>query len=717
MNIRTRKSFLIEATLSKGSQKVINDSNLVAGLADAMRDDARSNPSSFPAGSAKTFQKAPDEDLANWFLENIDKIEREGYEGTVYSRDGLNNDWIVRRYIAGSHNWEDLTGVMNMNLRDWYLLKNRNLLDANHKDLPKFKSVRDVGYYMTTHYKKALDDARDAAKNAARNKMAKSVKLVDNEDYRIYTTLNRAAGCALGLGTQWCTANSNYPGHYHTYSNRAMLFQMFPYKKVKDAEGKSTAETTEDGKKVINDTTKYQFDAGGPNFMDITDRPVAPAFIAETYPYLYTDLSTALKQNKEKMEQAFKELAGDPTLQADDFKIKTYEIDDEIEKLHKFVERGYFTDKVRSKAKANQEKNAETPEIPKQVTQSPPQGEPQMEKVDKDVAAMLKSLKKYDQLVESVAPVLGMKTLTGKKVSEGEMFHPEHDRMHGAGPDRDPNIMRDEYADAKESVIDLIHNEVIKLLKEYESKLAEVGVYGDPDSRKIAELLYDYDTDGVFEELHYLDQDGGLSYRAEPYIEDLMSDLEYIADEIKGNRMYEDDSMEENVFRNPNLPADKQLPDPPKEIDMNIDEGDMEEGNEFSGKLADAKRDHKKNFTVGDKTYPVREEMSPQSSYASVGPAGYAALMKMSEMPGLEIDPDEDTKMATVTVLSKLYPGSVKALQGLMQQKLIKPIAGFAHREIGARPATGSVNEQADPDVLAWMNRFAKLGNMKGYGR
>lgn len=504
MNIRTKKSFLIEAALSKGSQKVINDSNLVAGLADAMRDDARSNPSSFPAGSSKTFQKAPDEDLANWFLENIDKIEREGYEGTVYSRDGLNNDWIVRRYVAGSHNWEDLTGVMNMNLRDWYLLKNRNLLDANHKDLPKFKSVRDVGYYMTTHYKKALDDARDAAKNAARNKMAKSVKLVDNEDYRIYTTLNRAAGCALGLGTQWCTANSNYPGHYHTYSNRAMLFQMFPYKKVKDAEGKTTTETTEDGKKVINDTTKYQFDAGGPNFMDITDRPVAPAFIAETYPYLYTDLSTALKQNKDKMEQAFKELAGDPTLQADDFKIKTYEIDDEIEKLHKFVERGYFTDKVRSKAKADQEKNTETPETPKQVTQSPPQGEPQMEKVDKDVAAMLSSLKKYDRLVESVAPVLGMKTLSGQK-------------------------------------------------------------------------------------------------------------------------------MEENIFHNPNLPADKQLSDPPEEIEMDIDEGDMEEGNEFSGALADAKRDHKENFTVGGETYPVKE--------------------------------------------------------------------------------------QADPDVLAWMNRFSKLGNMKGYGR
>jgi hypothetical protein len=404
-----------------------------------------------------------------------------------------------------------------------------------------------------------------------------------------------------------------------------MLFQMFPYKKVKDAEGKTTTETTQDGKRVINDTTKYQFDAGGPNFMDITDRPVAPAFIAETYPYLYTDLSTALKQNKDKMEQAFKDLAGDPTLQADDFKIKTYEIDDEIEKLHKFVERGYFTDKVRSKAKADQEKNTETPETPKQVTQSPPQGEPQMEKVDKDVAAMLSSLKKYDRLVESVAPVLGMKTLTGQK-------------------------------------------------------------------------------------------------------------------------------MEENVFHNPNLPADKQLPDPPEEIEMDIDEGDMEEGNEFSGELAKAKSQHQDEFTVDGETYPVTEDEMvidgeieeavrawDKRTQSTTG--GYPVTQderdslayrvkknRAAHRDQFQNDPVGSEKMSGSWAGEENNQGKWKKLS-----KIGKGITDqgdrVAHQtnaprrpdnfkgDVGVKPATGSVNEQADPDVLAWMNRFAKLGNMKGYGR
>jgi hypothetical protein len=399
------EQFLTEGALTKGSQRVMNDKKMVADLADSVRDDARSHPQNFPPNSSRTFQKAPDEEVANWFLESIDKIEAEGYEGTVYSRDGVNNEWIARRYIAGSHNWEDLTGVMNMNFRDFYLLKNRNMLDPSHKDIPKFGSVRDIGSYMSTHYRADLEKVRDAAKNAARNKMAKSVKLVDNDDYRIYTTLNRAAGCLLGLGTQWCTANSNTSTHYHNYSNRAMLFQMFPYAK----------ETDEDGKKTLADNEKYQFDAGGPNFMDITDRPASAEFVRKKFPYLYDDLSKALKTKKPDMEKAFAELSGDATLQGEDHKIKTYEIDDEIEKLGKFVARGYFTEEPRpKKVSSGEEPGAQgQPEVIKPENQ--PGREQTMENVDKDIAAMMASLKKYDKLTESVAPVLMMSNLNEKK--------------------------------------------------------------------------------------------------------------------------------------------------------------------------------------------------------------------------------------------------------------------------------------------------------------
>lgn len=383
------ESLLLEsAALTKGSQRVLGDKKLVTGLANAVKDDVAINPASFPAGSKNNFKNATDEAIAQWFLENIDTIEREGYEGTVYSRDGVNSDWIVRRYIAGSHNWEDLTGVMNMNLYDWYILKNRNLLDANHKDLAKFNSVRQVGSYMTTHYKQELEKLRDAARNAARAKLSKSVKLVDNDDYRVYTTLNRAAGCALGLGTQWCTANSHNPNHYHRYSDAAMLFQLFPYDK----------EPGEDGKKQLNDKVKYQFDAGSGSFMDITDNVANKNTIRKSYPYLYTDLTSALRSNKGKLEKAFKDLSADPTLQGADHKIKTYEIDEEIQKLHKFVDTGFFTDEVRPATEPEPEEVSNTPELQGIKKEQP------MESL-RDLAKAMLEDKKLGHIVQQYKPI------------------------------------------------------------------------------------------------------------------------------------------------------------------------------------------------------------------------------------------------------------------------------------------------------------------------
>jgi hypothetical protein len=93
-----------------------------------------------------------------------------------------------------------------------------------------------------------------------------------------------------------------------------------------------------------------------------------------------------------------------------------------------------------------------------------------------------------------------------------------------------------------------------------------------------------------------------------------------------------------------------------------------------------------------------------QNSYATVGPNGYSALMQMSDTPGFEIEPDEETQMATVTVLPGVHPEASAAIQQLIQQKLLKPIADFTHREVGAVPNRPGVYEQ---DEIARMMEMA----------
>ena len=412
-----------EVALTKGSQRVFSDKKLVAGIADSLRDDVAINPGVFPAGFAQQAKKADDETLARWFLENLDKIEKEGYEGTVYSRDGVNSDWIARRYIAGSHAWEDIIGVLNMNLRDFYALKNRNLLDANHRDIPKFNSIRELGRYITIHYGGELAQVRDAAKAAALQKLAKTAKLVDNEDYRIFTVFNWAGARAVGLGTQWCTANSQSDVNYNSYSSKGMLYQLFP----KNAE---KVDKVKFGKQTVGDE-KYQFDAGSMSFMDLADDRADKDYIREKFPYLYSDLVDALNANKEKLTQAMEAMSQDASLKSPETKTKTYDIDDEIKKLSKFIQAGFFTNKNRP---ANKEEEPAPEQLPppNQLTT-----EEYIMEMDKDVKAMMESLKRYDQLLNESAkkseiPAVKRKEKGGDwKVSQKDLDKEDEQNISG----------------------------------------------------------------------------------------------------------------------------------------------------------------------------------------------------------------------------------------------------------------------------------------------
>lgn len=51
----------------------------------------------------------------------------------------------------------------------------------------------------------------------------------------------------------------------------------------------------------------------------------------------------------------------------------------------------------------------------------------------------------------------------------------------------------------------------------------------------------------------------------------------------------------------------------PGDIEFEIDEADMEEGNEFSGELAKAKAQHQDEFEVDGETYQVKEADAPVS--------------------------------------------------------------------------------------------------------
>lgn len=691
------KQILTEG-LTKGSQRVLNDKKLVPELADAIRDDVQMNPGPFTnIGPVKQFQKLPDMQLASWFLENLDAIERAGYEGTIYSRDGANSEWIVRRYIAGSHNWEDLTGVMNMNLRNWYELKKEGVLDAEHRDIPKFKSVRDIGRYITIHYAAKLKEIQDKAALAFQAKLEKYIKLVDNDDYRIYTTLNWAANSRLGLGTQWCTANSKNDGNYRHYSSRAMLFQLFPYEKAEETAGKKKLigkQFNIEGKPVESNE-KYQFDAGGPSsFMDNLDNPVQPSsLISERFPYLYDDLVKALTSNKEKLETIFVELAQDRNLQNPKGLVRAYDIDEEIRKLSVFETRGYFTKKKRPAPKPVAEPAAPAAPQIAQVTQEPTQENIQTE---------------------------SLKELLDQFLNE-DIDEAKSDKYFGPLDQIDQPEEPSDVGELRQIVISDIEDFIREAQEDGETPTDHVQ--------------YDSESSDNFEAiLHSGDEDLKRAYGAvrrmseepaERFIKVAIQALKLLTD-----NQTTDGNIMENIDKDVaamlgNLKKYDKLVESCAPVLMARPGGRLSNGIEESADWAEERRNDYRTPDSDGGEAPWRKEERFKAEREEAARKKYGNNAQVEE-GSVEDYIANGGKVQTLPYMdgNKEKAGAGKTMaskhQGKGGQGTKGSVTGLgARKPMVNKQQAEPVSESATPDadVLAWMARFAKLGDMKGYGR
>ncbi len=334
--------------LTAGAQKVMADKNLVAKVADQLRNDH-----TVPLALVKDFKKKPDEEVTEWFVRELDRLERQGYAGVIYGRNGQFHLWTAVNYGNGTDVWEDVEGIMPEALRDFTILKNRNLLDDRHNDIQKFKGPRILSRYMLQHYESKLEGIRKDAELAGLVKSARSVKIIDNDDYRVYVLLNRGAACAFGKGARYCTANSKSDFNWKNYSSKGAIFGLVP----KAAEDK---QITVDGR-PMQVKEKYQFDGPSRSFKEPSDLDMNPNVIKEKFPYLWTDIEKGMKEHRAEIEDPRGE--EDP----DNLEILAYNVDEELRKLNSGLS-SYWTDKVRPKPQAD-DNTAQTSDSVKDTNQ------------------------------------------------------------------------------------------------------------------------------------------------------------------------------------------------------------------------------------------------------------------------------------------------------------------------------------------------------------
>jgi len=93
----------------------------------------------------------------------------------------------------------------------------------------------------------------------------------------------------------------------------------------------------------------------------------------------------------------------------------------------------------------------------------------------------------------------------------------------------------------------------------------------------------------------------------------------------------------------------------------------------------------------------MNEVSVSQNTYSAVGPEGYNFIMNdLVDLPGTEIEPDEENQMATVTILGTAPQMTKDAIKTGFEKKLIKPVADFSHRKVGGIPAGTSWKADAE---------------------
>ena len=210
-----------------------------------------------------------------------------------------------------------------------------------------------------------------------------------------------------------------------------------------------------------------------------------------------------------------------------------------------------------------------------------------------------------------------------KKISTGTVYSRK--------PTKDTTDTVKENANFDESKLE-------QILARYNEDMEHIGLYSSGvDHSRVLELLKKGDVESAAEEIAYSfsDEDGGEPRgRDDAQYENLKSDLENLVnpadfDNIShGTDPEQRDQDELNMLKH--FMQYGKEPQPGSQMDAikkrlsakglaedELDEADVEEGNEFTGALAKAKAEHKDEFEVDGKKYSVKEcydgSMSPMS--------------------------------------------------------------------------------------------------------
>ena len=96
------------------------------------------------------------------------------------------------------------------------------------------KDIYHSDYSDVNFLVKTVEDAKEFKEEKTFNKEEHVNVLIENEDYILLSPKTHRGSLKYGKGTQWCTAQTDYPGHFNRYNRDGYLVYLLRKKEIGD---------------------------------------------------------------------------------------------------------------------------------------------------------------------------------------------------------------------------------------------------------------------------------------------------------------------------------------------------------------------------------------------------------------------------------------------------------------------------------------------------
>jgi hypothetical protein len=227
---------ITEANIIK---KIIKDPKTIKMLGIAMRHD-HTLPN---VVVAKLGPRPTDEELATAWSDLLDNALRSSNHGDL-SRDGKFDDWLLRLYINGLADWEDISGEAVDALGVWSVLSVRGKLRPEDQDFNKFKNISRLDRIKNDRqYRIDLDRISKSAEIERIKKTKEEIVIISNERFHVIIPLNYGScyvfNNADGYQGNFCTGSSQgLSTWFPKYSTGGIIVSIFDKTNQDSKDGK-----------------------------------------------------------------------------------------------------------------------------------------------------------------------------------------------------------------------------------------------------------------------------------------------------------------------------------------------------------------------------------------------------------------------------------------------------------------------------------------------